>query len=516
MRDEGRLYLNNASIVHRPSSVVEFFLIFLSAVLLILAFPKTDIWIFSWVGLVPWMIALDGKSVKEAFRLSYLFGVVFFAGTLYWFIHVTVVGAALLVLYLSLYPAVFGAGYSFFSSRSRLFKIFLFPSLWVSLEFARAHFLTGFGWASLGQSQYKVLPVIQIADVTGVLGVSFLIVMVNTVLQEIWALGREKGWGTRKEMIAPVAVGSLTLVLVLGYGIIRLNSFKDAEPGMTIAVVQADIPQEMKWHPPAWGQIMQKYMALTEKAAAQRPDLIIWPETSYPGILWEDKDLFEDLKAFVRGVRVPVLVGSVTGQGERYYNSAILLSAEGEVLKQYHKIHLVPFGEYIPLRSMFPLLERIVPIADFTSGGEYTVFPSSNGAPGKFSVLICFEDTVARLSRGFVRAGAEVLVNITNDAWFKDTKAPFLHLQSSVFRTVENRRWLARAANTGVSCFIDPVGRIRASVEDGEHKKTYVPGYAVYRLGLGTEKTFYTRFGDFFALACVGCVLGAVFLRQRK
>jgi apolipoprotein N-acyltransferase len=462
------------------------------------------------------MIALDGKRPAEAFRLSYLFGVLFFVGTLSWFIHVTVVGAALLVLYLSLYPGIFGAGYSFFASRDRLFKIFLLPSVWVALEFARAHFLTGFGWASLGQSQYKVLPVIQIADVTGMPGVSFLIVMVNTVLKEIWALGREKGWRTRKEMIAPVAAASVALAIVLGYGITRLNFFKGTTKGIAIAVVQANIPQEMKWHPPAWPQIMQRYMALTEKAAAEKPDLIIWPETSYPGILWEDKDLFEELKVFVRKLQVPLFIGSVTGQGEAYYNSAILLSGDGDIFQQYHKIHLVPFGEYIPFRSMFPFLERIVPIADFTSGREYTVFPFLSGAPGKFSVLICFEDTVARLSREFARAGAQVLVNITNDAWFQDTKAPFMHLQSSVFRTVENRRWLVRAANTGVSCFIDPLGRIRASVEDREHKKTYVPGYAVYRVGLGEGKTFYTHFGDVFAFACLGCIIGAIFIRERK
>lgn len=505
------------SVLSAPSSKVrEVYLVFISAVLLVLAFPKNDIWILSWIGLVPLMIALDGKGAKEAFRLSYLFGVVFFAGTLYWFIHVTVVGALLLVLYLALYPGIFGAGYSFFSSRNRLFKLFLFPGVWVALEFLRAHFLTGFGWASLGQSQYKVLPVIQIADVTGMMGVSFLIVMVNTVVKEVWTLGTQKGRRLCKEMIAPLAAGSFALAIVLGYGTVRLNSSRDTGEGISIAVVQANIPQEMKWYPPAWPRIMEMHMTLTEKAAMEKPDLIIWPETSYPGILWEDKDLFEDLKVFVRRLHVPLLVGSVTGQGERYYNSAIFLSDDGEILKQYHKIHLVPFGEYIPFRSMFPFLEKIVPIADFTSGGEYTVFPFSNGVPGKFSVLICFEDTVARLSRGFVRAGASVLVNITNDAWFQDTKAPFMHWQSSVFCAVENRRWLARAANTGVSCFIDPLGRIRASVEDGAHKKTYVPGYAVYRVGLGEGETFYTRFGDLFAFACCGCILGAIFIRERK
>ena len=204
-----------------------------------------------------------------------------------------------------------------------------------------------------------------------------------------------------------------------------------------------------------------------------------------------------------------------------YYNTAILLSKDGEVLQQYKKIHLVPFGEYIPLRPLFPFLEHIVPIADFTAGGEYAVFdfPQKEGAKTRgngrsFSVLICFEDTIAGIARQFVRRGAGLLVNMTNDAWFKDTKAPFMHAQASVFRSVENRRPLVRAANTGVSCSIDASGRMVQAVADERGKKTYVSGYAIMKVRFGRQETFYTRYGDVFVLACAGLLWTVV--RRRK
>ncbi len=476
------------------------------------------------MALIPLMSALDAEGFKPAFRLSYLCGVLFFAGTLHWVVHVTALGSALLVLYLALYFSAFGLGYRFFSGQKFLVRLSVLPSLWTALEFIRAHFLTGFEWASLGHSQYKNLAVIQIADLTGVYGVSFLMVMVNVCLKEILSAGL-----LRRRLCREISLGVIIVVFacfsVLAYGISRLRSFEKTatsaseasggNQGVTIAVVQANTPQEMKWHEPAWPVIMKQYLRLTEAAAGSKPDLIIWPETSYPGILWEDEELFGQLRDFVRRLGVPLLLGSVVKEGDNYYNSAILLSGRGEIVQQYQKIHLVPFGEYIPLRRFLPFLSQIVPIADFTSGREYTVFPMDPGKTitkriGFFSVLICFEDAVAELSRSFVRHGAQWLVNITNDAWFEDTKAPFLHLQSAVFRTVENRRGLVRSANTGVSCFIDAFGRIVQAVQNDRHKMTYVRGYAVADVRFSREETFYTKFGDVFTFGCLGCILAMI------
>lgn len=496
----------------------------ISAVLLVLAFPQTDLGVLAWAGLVPFLLALEQKSLWAALGTGYFYGILFFAGTLYWFIHVTLPGMILLVLYFAVYFAVFALGCRLFYKRRPLEKIFYLPCLWVTLEFARAHLFTGFDWVSLGYSQYKNLPLIQIADITGAAGVCFLIVMTNAAITEILkevfgTQGRlaQSNCQYKQEWLKVIAVVILLFVLTGGYGFYRLNQIRALQPlgQLRVAVIQANIPQAMKWQQSAWPDIMKKYLALTRRAAEEKPDLIIWPETAFPGFIGEAPQLFLELKDFVREIKIPLLLGLVTQRNESYFNSAILLSGDGEVVQQYDKLHLVPFGEYIPLRNIFPFLSHIAPIGDFTSGESYTLFPvPSDGqmavAQGVYSVLICFEDTVAAISRDFTRKGANLLVNVTNDAWFQDTKAPFLHLQDAVFRSVENRRSLIRSANTGVSCFIEPTGRIIRRLEDNRKKAAYVEGFIIERVFLQTAKTFYTKFGDVFTYLCFGGILGAI------
>ncbi|MFA5089101.1 MAG: apolipoprotein N-acyltransferase, partial [Candidatus Omnitrophota bacterium] len=309
-----------------------------------------------------------------------------------------------------------------------------------------------------------------------------------------------------------VIVLACLIAVVLGYGAFQLSQVRES-PQVSVVAVQGNVPQEVKWDRMAWPLIMERYLSLTEQAAAEGPDIIIWPETAFPGFLWESADLWGQLDAFVVEMKTPLLVGVVTREAGAYFNSALLIPARGGIAGQYHKLHLVPFGEYVPLRGKFPFLTDIIPIDDFTPGREHTLFgvgerENGIGEKGFFSVLICFEDGVAEISREFVRRGANFLVNITNDAWFGDTKAPFMHLQSSVFRAVENRRSLIRAANTGVSCSIDPRGRIVGFVENARGKKTFVPGYVLDGgVQLSREKTLYTKFGDFFTYLCFGCIL---------
>ena len=482
-----------------------------------MAFPKTDIWPLAWIGLVPLLRSLDGQTPLRAFARAYLCGILFFGGTLYWLIHVTLPGMVLLVAYLAVYFGLFGVGYNFLARLKTVWKFFGIASLWTLLEFIRAHFLTGFGWASLGYSQYKNILLIQIADLTGVYGVSFLVVLINLLFKEISDGIREAPAARKSKFTLSLIVPARVLALALGYGVLRLAVARRAQtrpaPQASIAVIQGNIAQVMKWYEPAWPDIMARYKILTEAAAREKPDLIIWPETSYPGILWEDKELFDELRSFVARLGVPLLVGSVVRENGHYYNTAILLSKDGEILQQYRKVHLVPFGEYIPLRPLFPFLEHIIPIADFTAGEEYTVFKLWDD--GKlFSVLICFEDTLGGLTRQFVRQGAGLLVNMTNDAWFKDTKEPYMHMQAAVFRSVENRRSLVRAANTGVSCSIDASGRVVQAVADERGKQTYVPGYAIMKVRFDQQKTFYTRYGDVFILGCCAWLLWATVRRR--
>jgi apolipoprotein N-acyltransferase len=208
---------------------------------------------------------------------------------------------------------------------------------------------------------------------------------------------------------------------------------------------------------------------------------------------------------FAKEIKTPLLLGAVTSRDGLYYNSAVLVSKEAKLLKRYDKLHLVPFGEYIPLRKILGFLETVVPIGDFTAGGDYTIFT----LPTRFSVLICFEDLFPEISRGFVKRGADFLINITNDAWFQKTSSPYQHLAASVLRAVENRAFLVRSANTGISGFIAPSGKIISLVQDKMGRNIFINGYSTQEMLAPLEKnlSFYTRFGDMFILACFLFVL---------
>ncbi len=495
----------------------------LSAVLLILAFPKYDLWGLAWIGLVPLFFALDALTTDRSFRLGFFWGGVFFSGTLNWFIHMSrtsgipvflsLLALVALVSYLSLFFAVFFVVYSRTRQWPLGLRLVFLPGVWAALEFLRDWLFSGFGWCALGYSQYTNLPAIQIADVTGVFGVSFVIVLVNLLLKEtLDAAAGKRPWSG---LVRPAAAGFLVVGTVFVYGWARLAAPHSPAPGdsVNIAVVQGNVDQEVKWDPWAWPEIMEKYLALTEQAARKHPDLIIWPETAFPGYVWDAPQRYDRLRRYVKDLGIPLLFGMVTKEGDEYFNSAVLLSREGRETLRYAKSHLVPFGEYLPLRKQLPFLGMIVPIEDFTAGKGPVLFPVRSGA-GRFAVSICFEDTVPRVVRRSVRAGAGFLVNITNDAWFLDTKEPYLHLQGAVFRAVENRRYLVRAANTGVSCFLDPFGRVTARVQDRRGDATYVDGIAAARVAFRDDLSFYTKYGDVFTYLCFGCILGTAFVRK--
>jgi len=269
--------------------------------------------------------------------------------------------------------------------------------------------------------------------------------------------------------------------------------------------------REFKWDPEAKGYILEKYLNITSKVNKDKPDLIIWPEAALPVVLEEEPIFMEQVKKLAKEIKIPILLGAVNTQDDHYYNSALLISSEGEISTKYNKLHLVPFGEYIPFRKTVSFLETIVPIGDFTAGREYTVFKTQNSklkTQNFFSVLICFEDLFPGLSREFIKKGADFLVNITNDAWFKRTSSPYQHLQASVFRAVENRVSLVRAANTGVSGFITPTGKILSLVQDKTGRNIFVDGYVTGEIThLKRNLSFYTRRGDVFVAICLVFIL---------
>ena len=515
--------IRNAAAKMLSSSI---FLSIFSAILLILAFPKPDLGFLAWLALVPWFFALQKQKALQAFLLSYLVGLAFFSGILYWVTYVSSLGFAILVCSLSFYFAVFGLLFSINYKRSTINNLFIIPCVWVALEYIRAHLFSGFGWALLGYSQYRNLAIIQISDITGAYGVSFLIVLVNLGIWQVILRLRKKD--SFKKAILPVFCTLFSVLLTLGYGYFRLN-YRPEGKNIKVAVVQGNIPQWQKWQPQARDFILKRYFSLTEQAARKKPEIIIWPETSVPGYLEDDPELLNRLRSLSKKISPAyLLVGTpqaplnresyLTGQegkARTTYNSATLL-LQGKIIQRYDKLHLVPFGEFMPWPGFFSRFSFAGLIGDFSPGENYTVFSlDQTKAKVKFSVLICFEDVFAHLTRNFSQKGAQMLVNMTNDAWFENSSEPYQHLQASVFRAVENRVNLVRSANTGVSCFIDPWGKILSKVSDYLGRDVLVKGEKTQGLKIVSMPSFYAAFGDIFAGLCL-IASGFAFLLRRR
>ncbi len=493
----------------------EFFLIVVAAGLLVLPFHVGGTWVLAFFAFLPYFYVLEGKSSSDAFKVSYLFGCLFFAFLGFWLTLVNVIGFLVMVAYLALYFALFGmAASSFLRSSHKVRSLFFIPAIWVVAEYLRGWVISGVPWALLSYSQWKNTLFIQMADGVGAYGVSFVILLINVALYRSLRplFFKETGNG---RVIAVLAAAVLLPVI---YGFFTLGArdafYKDGQPKakLRVTVVQGNIPQDQKWDARIKGIIFEKYRRLTFMGAVEKSDLIVWPETSFPGYL-EDEPIFSSqLRTMVRQSRTEVLVGAPTlgniETGLRFYNSAVHFGSDGEEKKRYHKLHLVPFGEYVPFEPVFGFIRNFYAIGRFSHGTEPTIFTTESryqepSIRAKFAVMICYEDIFPGLVRGFRRAGADFLINMTNDAWFGKTTAPYQHAQASVFRAVENRVNVVRATNTGFSCFISPEGRILARVHDNE-KEIFVTGHQGHDLILRKGESFYTRFGDVFMLLALG------------
>ena len=502
---------------HFIVNIRQYLLAIASALLLILSFPGFNFWILAWVALIPLFFAVEGQKPLEAFLTAYLTGFLFFLGTMYWLVHVTLPGMLVVVAYLAFYFGLFGMTLAMVRSPQSIIhsRVFFIPAAWVVLEWIRAHALTGFGWNLLGYSQSFNLPVIQIADMSGVYGVSFIIVMVNAAVYMFI-----KEYKRDNDAYVPVALAVITLLVVLGYGIFRLNNAFTGEK-LRVAIVQGSIPQDKKWDKRFTDMILSRYEDLTKKAALEKAELVIWPETSIPGFVENEEELSSRVKGLVKDINTPLLAGAPryedSQEGISYYNSAFFFLKDGSVGAHYDKMHLVPFGEYVPLKNLFFFVHKFAPrpIGDFAAGKDFTVFKFllERGAKDNnfrwkmvkrvgFSSLICFEDIFPDLARQSAGRSIDFLLNITNDGWFGHSSAAYQHAEASVFRAVENRINVLRAANTGLSCFIDQKGRITGRVTDGVND-LFVPGFKVGTIILSRTRTVYTVYGDMFAYACM-------------
>jgi len=497
----------------------------LSGVLLILSFPNFDLEFLAWFALIPLFYSIEGKGLFHAFIFGFLTGFVSFLGILYWIIvavhtygNVPLILSGLilllLVMYLSLFIGLFTFLNRFCQTAPGLRTILLAPFIWVSLEYLRSFLLTGFPWANIGYSQYLNLPFIQMADITGVYGPSFVIVLVNAAL--FWALQQ---WPKKAFPFKEVAVTVLILLgfLIYGYGKIRgMDREMSQSPSMKIGLVQGNIDQSIKWDESFQKETLKIYERLSLKVSEGKPDLIIWPETATPFFFQEAKEYQPVILDISGKTDAFLLFGSPSYKIEKgkvsHYNSAYLASPARELIGKYDKIHLVPFGEYVPLSNLLFFIGSLGEgIGNFKSGKEIFNFSLPQG---KFGALICFEIIFPDLCRRFVKRGADFLVTITNDAWFGRTSAPYQHLSMASFRAIENRVFIARAANTGISAFIDPKGKI---VEQGGiFTEEAING----TIRLSKERTFYTLYGDVFAWIC--CAFSILFLgyalvqKQRK
>ncbi|MDY6836437.1 MAG: apolipoprotein N-acyltransferase [Thermodesulfobacteriota bacterium] len=479
-----------------------------SGLLLTASFPKLGWEFLAWIAFLPLFHAMRAKSPQVGFKIGFLAGLVHYVTLLYWIAGVMETYGQLpmvvswgilflLVIYLSLYPAAFALLVTYLQTRSGAY-LWSAPVLWVALEYMRAFLLSGFPWENLGYSQYSQLHLIQISDILGVYGLSALIVAVNAAIYELWGAIRQGHACFWK----PILAVALAVAAFLWYGTWRMSevgNIAKTAPKRTVALAQGNIDQTKKWLPSFQGETVHRYGKLSLAALPSGPDLIVWPETALPFYFLHDEALTRQVVELVRACKVHFLVGSPSfrtcGQEMYWHNSAYLLNPAGEVLGKYDKVHLVPYGEYIPLKKFFPFIGKLVKtVGDFRPGDKGRLLSLERE---KLGVLICFEVIFPELARAMCQNGAQLLVNITNDAWFGTSSAPYQHLSMAVFRAVENHIALARAANTGISAFIDPVGRILDSTPLFEEAVRARP------LPVMGQKTFYARFGDLFAAGCI-------------
>ena len=463
------------------------------------------------------------RPYRRAFFLGLATGGACFAGTLYWLVEtmttfgglavpVAVLAAALLVAYLALFPAVFGVLVVRFVRSFGPVGLLLAPPAWVASELGRQYVWDGFPWELLGYSQVSWLPVAQLASITGVYGLSALLALTASAAA-IVAVDR----GRRRWV---VAVGTVFLVAAsVGWGTWRLSASPLTSEGaaVRVAVLQGNVEQDQKWDARLVDAISERYLAMTREALAGGATFVLWPESSTPFLFEEDRARGGAVRRLAREGQATLLVGSdqieplqgplAAGRPQRaYYNAAFLVKPDGGVGAVYRKMHLVPFGEYVPLKRLLFFVEAITGFPDFTAGADSMLLPVGSH---EASTAICYEVIYGDLIRESVRQGSELLTTITNDAWYGRSSAAYQHWDQASMRAIENGRYLARAANTGISGFVDPYGRVLGRSDLFEQR------ILIHDLRFLTGRTIYSRIGDLVAWLSLALVIASVLASRR-
>jgi apolipoprotein N-acyltransferase len=478
----------------------------LSAILLSVPFLFPNLFFVSWFCLIFWILSISDKSPGKSFFISFLIGVIFFTITMYWITYtITKYGSLhllislslniLLASYLALFFGLFGLIFSWVRKKIGLnAALILGPSIWVIMEYVRGHFFTGFPWNLIAYSQYMFLPIIQIGELFGPYGLSWLILSVNTAI--VFILINKKHSKTNKKLIYPAAI-IIVFICCLIFGVLRIDKYPK-DKNINIALIQGNTDQGRSWTIDDCNRNLKKHSMMIIEAAAANTDLAILSESALRCFGYSRENMFGDtMQRLSRESGLDLIFGSATSSPDgteerRYYNSAVLLRADGSQPQIYNKVHLVPFGEYIPFRTILFFVDKFSKgvIGDFAHGDDYTGLTLSNGH--RFGVGICYEILFPELMRQFTKNDAEFLANITNDTWYGDTPMPYHHFALSVFRAVENRKYVVRAANSGFSGIVAPDGRIM------KRSELFTEAIIVHSIHPNKIKTIYSRFGDWF------------------
>ena len=440
----------------------------------------------------------------------------YFAGTVYWTSGVmarfggiscplAAAIAGLLVAYLALFPGFFALILHVLVRRGGPAWLWLAPAVWVAAEYGRLRLFGGFPWVLLGYSQIDVLPIAQTASLTGVFGLSALLTAASTGL--VWAIVARG----RSRWLAPAAVAAVTVLLAV-WGQQRLadNRLTTAGRPLSVGLVQGNVSQDQKWDPALAEEIFARYLRLTRDVIAGGAELVLWPESATP-FYFEHGVETEILRDLARRHEVALLIGSdqwERGTPPRIFNAAFVVGADGSTKGVYRKVHLVPFGEYVPLKPLLFFAEPLVQaVSDFAPGTEVNTLPVGDA---RISTAICYEVVYPALIREGVDNGSQLLTTITNDAWFGESSAPWQHFAMAAMRAVEQGRYLVRAANTGISGAVDPYGRVLLASD------LFVEGAWQVPVRLLDERTVYSRTGDLVAWASVVLVALALVAVARR
>lgn len=505
-----------------------YLLAIVAGVLLALAFPKTAVAGFAWIAPALLAFAAHGKSPSDTFRVGYTFGLIFWLTSLYWLLLIPaggypILGWISLCAYLALFPATWTWVNGFLHARicgrqtsgdamlpqswSRRFVWSVSgAATWVALEMLRGWLLGGFPWSFIGVSQAHMTPLIQIASITGVYGVSFLVVWASLSLLSAVRMVLAKPdsrFGWQAELALPL----LLVAGLFAYGEFRMQPQTSSARTLRITLVQPAIPQTLIWDEGSNSNRFEQLLRLTDASLTHDSELLIWPESAVPDL---DNSSYARIASLIERHHVWVILNAedivpkpdAKNQYDNdYYNAAFLLAPDGKFAGTYHKQALVIFGEYIPLEHMLPFIKYFTPITgSFAAGSKAVQF---EGTGFKTSTLICFEDTFPQLGREATANDTDFLVNLTNDGWFGDSAEQWQHQANSIFRAVENDVPLVRCCNNGITCWIDDHGRVREILRD-RTGSVYGAGAMTFDLPVSSHvPTFYNRHGNWFGWGCV-------------